>query len=70
MSQKTTTKPQYLGPSSDLRTNRWRITCPACAKTFDPQTTMFRQQSLQCPHRRCGKQMIADYERELVTLNA
>jgi rRNA maturation endonuclease Nob1 len=64
----TTTKPQILGLSSDLRTNRWRITCPACGKTFEPQTTMFNQQSLQCPSGRCGKQMVADYGREVVFL--
>lgn len=56
-----TTAPIYLGHSSDLRTNRWRITCPACGKTFEPQTTMFAQQSLQCPAARCGKHMRADY---------
>jgi DNA-directed RNA polymerase subunit RPC12/RpoP len=62
------TTPKYLGLSSDLRTNRWCIACPACGKTFEPQTTMFRQQGLQCPHARCGKQMIADYENDVVTL--
>jgi rRNA maturation endonuclease Nob1 len=67
--KETTTKPQILGLSSDLRTNRWRIICPACGKAFEPQTTMFNHQSLQCPSGRCGKQMVADYDCEVVFLN-
>lgn len=62
------TVPVALGLSSDLRTNRWRVTCPACKKTFEPSTTMFRQQSLQCPHGRCGKHMVADYNEDKVWL--
>lgn len=63
-----TTVPIYLGLSSDYRTNRWSITCPACKKPFEPATTMFFQQSLQCPAARCGKFMRADYHAETVWL--
>lgn len=65
---KDSTKPQYLGHSSDLRTNRWRVICPACSKTFEPATTMFAQQALQCPQGRCSKHMIADYNNDKVWL--
>lgn len=48
-----------VGPSSDGRTNVWRITPPCGHKPFIPQTTMFAYQEVQCP--KCGVRAIADY---------
>lgn len=39
----------HLGLSSDGRTNRWRITPPCGHKPFEPMTTMFADQHVQCP---------------------
>lgn len=63
-----TTKPIYRGHSSDWRTNRWSVICPACEKSFDPMTTMLRFQSLTCENKKCLKEMVADYNDEIVWL--
>lgn len=57
-----------LGPSSDGRTNRWRVTCPRCETTFEPETTMFRSQSLECPSGRCKAHLVAQYNDGLVVV--
>ena len=59
---------QWLGHSSDLRTNRWRITCPRCAKAFEPQTTMFATQVLTCPARQCNASIFVDYNAQAVSI--
>ena len=51
----------YLGPSSDLRTNRWRITCPTCGVSFEPPTTMFARQALDCSKLKCKTRLSVDY---------
>jgi hypothetical protein len=51
----------YLGPSSDLRTNRWRITCPTCGSSFEPPTTMFARQVLECTRPKCKSSLSVDY---------
>lgn len=65
------TKPRYLGQSSDLRTGRWKITCPVCGNEFEPQTTRLSWQNLQCPRKKCGAEMTAYYNEEppVVKLN-
>lgn len=55
-----------IGASSDGRTNRWRLTCPRCGGQFEPPTTMFNRQGLDCPRRLCGAALLADYEAETV----
>lgn len=62
------TKPMYRGPSSDHRTNRWSVTCPACGHVFDPPTTMKRYQSVACPAGKCGKEVWADFNDQIVIL--
>lgn len=62
------TKPFLLGRSSDGRTNRWRVTCPRCGKSFEPTTTMFKSQSLVCPNGRCNALMIAHYDDDIVVI--
>ncbi|AXH59616.1 hypothetical protein PLA107_030805 (plasmid) [Pseudomonas amygdali pv. lachrymans str. M301315] len=58
----------YLGPSSDYRTNRWRIECPACGHTFEPATTMLTAQHLMCPRAKCSVDLAIDYNAEKVIL--
>jgi DNA-directed RNA polymerase subunit RPC12/RpoP len=53
-----------LGPSSDHRTNRWRITCPACEKQFEPTTTMFSTHNVECP--KCSTRLLVDYNNDIV----
>lgn len=55
----------WLGLSRDLRTNRWLVTCPVCAKDFEPLTTMFATDSLVCPSRKCQANIFVNYN-ELV----
>lgn len=50
---------RLVGSSYDLRTNRWRATCRKCKKEYEPQTTMLRWQTLECP--KCGKIDIINY---------
>ena len=59
-----TTEPRYLGESRDSRTNRWRITCPVCSHAFEPETTMRSTQHVICPGRKCGRELVADYNAE------
>lgn len=66
--QAKSTKPVLLGRSIDGRTNRWRVTCPSCQKSFVPVTTMFKSQSLDCPHRGCGGRMVAHYDDDIVVV--
>jgi hypothetical protein len=47
-----------IGLSSDYRTNRWRMDCD-CGKTFEPQTTMFASQEVECP--KCGCREFINY---------
>ena len=58
----------YIGPSSDHRTNRWRITCPRCGHAFEPRTTMFASASLACEGRKCGAELLVDYNAGTVVL--
>lgn len=60
------TTPIYNGPSSDGRTNKWKIQCPKCSYIFEPRTTRFSVQRLTCA--RCLSEMWADYNKEVVTL--
>ena len=62
------TKPRCLGPSSDHRTNAWEVECPKCGRKFKPYTTRFAHQGLDCPRSKCGAQMLADYNNEVVRL--
>jgi peptide subunit release factor 1 (eRF1) len=55
---------RLLGLSSDHRTNRWEITCPKCGNAFSPQTTRLSTQWMECPKRKCGAEMEADYNAE------
>lgn len=59
---------QFIGLSSDQRTNRWRVTCPACGNVFEPQTTMSRYQGMICPKAKCGREMRVDYNAEPPTV--
>lgn len=60
------TVPQYLGLSSDGRTNRWRVTCPACGYPEEPPTTLRACQALTCPA--CQAESVADYNVPIVRL--
>ncbi len=53
---------QYLGPSLDGRTNRWRVTIPCCGKSAEPATTIFSRQEIPCPV--CSKKWLADYNNQ------
>lgn len=53
------TIPKYIGPSSDGRTNKWRVTCPLCQAQFEPVTTIKRFQILECPT--CHADLSADW---------
>lgn len=66
--EQLSTRPVCIGSSHDGRTNRWRITCPVCETRFEPQTTMFNEQGLECPKPRCQSQLLADYRKEEVTV--
>ena len=61
MTDAVTTTPKAIALSSDGRTNRWRIVCPACSHVFEPITTMGRYQGLNCPKQACNAGMVADY---------
>ncbi len=52
---------KYLGPTSDYRSNRWRVSCE-CGRSFDPSSTMYARQNIECP--RCGKMYFVDYNAE------
>lgn len=49
------TEPHFIGMSHDQRTNRWRVSCPACGGRFEPQTTMRSTQFLICPAAKCKR---------------
>lgn len=66
--EKKSTVPIYAGRSSDYRTNRWRIVCPSCGREFNPRTTMLSKQELTCPFPKCGAEMLADYNKDVVKL--
>jgi hypothetical protein len=55
------TTPKIIGVSRDLRTNRWRVTCPKCEKAFEPVTTMLSTQTFHCENARCRASLFADY---------
>lgn len=55
---------RFIGASSDGRTNRWQVTCPACGNQFSPQTTRMSTQELDCPKNKCGASMAAYYNEE------
>jgi phage terminase large subunit GpA-like protein len=57
-----------IGSSHDGRTNRWRVTCPACGHAFEPLTTRLATQHLQCPKPKCNAGMFADYNAEPATV--
>lgn len=63
------TVPVCIGRSSDGRTNRWRIICPACGAQFVPVTTMFAVQGLECSKPRCQARMTAYYNEDRVELD-
>jgi hypothetical protein len=65
---KAETTPEYLGASSDKRTNRWSVTCPACTKSFEPPTTMLQFQELVCRNSKCSQAMVVDYNNRVVSL--
>jgi phage terminase large subunit GpA-like protein len=60
----TPTTPTLLGLSRDLRTHRWSLKCPACGHDFQPETTMFATQVVNCPKPKCGKRLFANYNAE------
>lgn len=53
----------YAGRSKDGRTNRWNITL-SCGHTFQPWTTMYAQQVVECP--KCLKSAFVDYNKQEV----
>jgi hypothetical protein len=57
-----------IGSSYDGRTNKWRVTCPACMYAFEPQTTRLATQYLQCPKSKCNAEMVANYNAEPPTV--
>lgn len=57
-----------VGSSRDGRTNKWRVTCPSCAKEFIPQTTRLATQWLDCPNTKCKASMLANYNNEPPTV--
>jgi hypothetical protein len=61
-----TGKVVWLGLSSDLRTNRWRVTCPVCDKAFEPQTTMYVAHAVECPVKKCRAPLIVNYDDQTV----
>jgi len=56
---------RYAGPSTDLRTNKWSVTC-SCGKIFIPVTTMRSTQNFSCP--KCDTHYFVDYNKEPVKL--
>lgn len=52
---------RWVGSSRDQRTNRWSVTCPACERVFEPETTMRSTQIVQCPAPKCKAEMVARY---------
>jgi len=50
---------QLLGSSTDLRTNKWRLTCGACGKQWEPPTTMHARNWETCP--KCHREETVDY---------
>lgn len=52
-------KISYVGLSSDWRTNKWRVVCKKCGKSYEPNTTMYATQNLECP--KCGIRELVDY---------
>lgn len=54
----------YLGPSSDQRTNRWRLTCD-CGYTWEPRTTMFSLDHITCYS--CNNDYFIDYNKQKAT---
>lgn len=63
------TTPRVRGFSSDNRTQRWDVVCPACGKAFTPVTTMLSTQTFECPARRCGVSLLARYNDEPPTVS-
>lgn len=57
---------RYLGPSSDYRTSRWEVTCPACERTFKPPTTMFGSEVRSCE--KCGVDLLINYNSKNVSV--
>jgi hypothetical protein len=55
---------QHLGLSSDYRTNRWRVTPPCGHKPFEPSTTMFAVQYVDCPV--CGISAWVNYNSQTI----
>lgn len=60
----TSTVAKFIGESRDGRTNRWRVTCPACGHEFEPPTTRLRYQHMNCSKPKCGREMSTDYNAE------
>ena len=50
------------GLSRDNRTNKWSVVSKCCKKYFEPDTTMLRVQTLECP--KCGRRNIVDYNEQ------
>lgn len=59
---------KYIGESADGRTNRWRIECPSCGKSFIPPVTRLAQHEFFCPGRKCLALLLADYNAEPPTV--
>jgi len=49
---------ECVGSSRDLRTNRWKVTCP-CRKVYSPPTTYLAEQLVTCP--KCGYEEFVNY---------
>lgn len=52
---------RFDGLSNDQRTNVWRITCLKCGKTHKPPTTMFAEQKINCPTKKCLESEVVNY---------
>lgn len=65
----TPTTPRVLGFSSDNRTQKWRVVCPACGHEFTPPTTMLSTQTFDCARKRCGARLLARYNDEPPTVS-
>lgn len=56
---------RYLGESRDGRTNRWSVEPPCGHGAFEPRTTRFAKEIVECP--KCGLEIFVGYNARTVT---
>lgn len=54
---------QFIGTSSDGRTNLWSVKCE-CNRSWQPRSTMFAIDRIQCPN--CGAEFVVDYNKQKI----